>query len=1071
MQQTKYTRNALLQRRASSAEPNFSTIHRLHVLEILDTSHCFLNNRHGADCLENHFIFEQQQIALTAKLVHELARLHLGLRRHRDRPPPCLYCKPCTPAIKSGCAALSRKLPSILLTNANHLTNKIGLLNGLLDDSKVNIAFITETWFNEANSTVMKCRLNNDYYALSATRDDRGENKDGGGALILVARSYASACLPIQPSYPAAPSWFPRSKYATAPPLAIDLKIAKLKVNQLSRGYSSVITACAYIAEFSNDKTRQEAAIYQVAHAIIAASKCSSIGIRPLIIVAGDFNGANTCYLCSVLKLHKISSKATHRKGGSLDLVFTNAPKCYRARLWKPLGKSDHKIVLCYAEQPDYKSLLPKPSTRLVRSGLVGDTAHFLRNTDWSPFICSASLYPQQTADEFYTFIKAAEDFCQPLKPLKTRVDQPWMTAQIQQHIAQRRALFRAGKRDEYKMLSEAVEHEIYLRKYNYTKRQFTVTNPDYWNLVNDYRELKQVANQDPALAEALNEGFVSGWSGVAQPDLTAYTSLVCPPPFTPLFTAANVNASLRELNTSSPGPDGISAMLLKSARLELCDPISQMFNAWLSIGFVPSQWRAASITPIAKVDHPTSWSDYRPISLTSNLCKVFEKILVKFIVSHTSAIWTNNNQHGFLPGRSTLDASIRVLFDLEGAHDRKIQWLAIFFDFAKAFDLVPHDLLLEKLAAVLPPWLVRWIACYLSDRTQRVRVGDFSTEWKKVEAGVIQGSVLGPVLFLIFIADINDFMPAGVSFEKYADDIIAYIIGEQASLELPQRVAEAVEKWCSVNRMRLNASKCKVMHSKPNADFQPPMIKLANLPLESVEVYKYLGFYINPSFNSEIQWNKIEPSISKNLHLLKQLHSLGLNESILAAVFKSLVLSLLRYSSTILVACSAGIKSDMQVLQNKLLRTIGIKHDLALSKYGIQDVNDYITSVSLKQVTGILTTDGRKPRDHPLAMGLLSKRVAHSKFPFTIPRSHNDKFEQNAVILTLVHMRDNVYGTGRANHPPQPPPAPPAPPAAAKGPLCPNPACKQPTRPWSRLDLHLPSCLKKNPPPPSTEI
>ena len=299
---------------------------------------------------------------------------------------------------------------------------------------------------------------------------------------------------------------------------------------------------------------------------------------------------------------------------------------------------------------------------------------------------------------------------------------------------------------------------------------------------------------------------------------------------------------------------------------------------------------------------------------------------------------------------------------------------------------------------------------------------------------------MLGPVLFLIFIADINDFMPAGVSFEKYADDIIAYIIGEQASLELPQRVAEAVEKWCSVNRMRLNASKYKVMHSKPNADFQPPMIKLANLSLESVEVYKYLGFYINPSFNSEIQWNKIEPSISKNLHLLKQLHSLGLNESILAAVFKSLVLSLLRYSSTILVACSAGIKSDMQVLQNKLLRTIGIKHDLALSKYGIQDVNDYITSVSLKQVTGILTTDGRKPRDHPLAMGLLSKRVAHSKFPFTIPRSHNDKFEQNAVILTLVHMRDNVYGTGRANHPPQPPPAPPAPPAAAKGSLCPNP-------------------------------
>ena len=183
----------------------------------------------------------------------------------------------------------------------------------------------------------------------------------------------------------------------------------------------------------------------------------------------------------------------------------------------------------------------------------------------------------------------------------------------------------------------------------------------------------------------------------------------------------------------SSPGPDGISAVLLKHARLELCDTIALMFNAWLSIGFVPSQWRAASITPVAKIDHPASWSDYRPISLTSNLCKVFEKILVKFIIRTTSSIWQHNNQHGFLPGRSTTDAAVKVIFDLESAFDQRLLWLAIFFDFAKAFDLVPHDLLLQKLTPVLPPWLVRWIASYLSDRTQRVRVGQTTTEWKRV--------------------------------------------------------------------------------------------------------------------------------------------------------------------------------------------------------------------------------------------------------------------------------------------------------------------------------------------------
>ena len=113
----------------------------------------------------------------------------------------------------------------------------------------------------------------------------------------------------------------------------------------------------------------------------------------------------------------------------------------------------------------------------------------------------------------------------------------------------------------------------------------------------------------------------------------------------------------------------------------------------------------------------------------------MFEKILVKFIVNQTAPIWRTNNQHGFLTGRSTLDASIKVLFDLEGAHDRGNHWLAIFFDFAKAFDPVPHDLLLEKLSAVLPPWLVRWIACYLSDRTQRVRIGELSGRKSKLES------------------------------------------------------------------------------------------------------------------------------------------------------------------------------------------------------------------------------------------------------------------------------------------------------------------------------------------------
>ena len=192
-----------------------------------------------------------------------------------------------------------------------------------------------------------------------------------------------------------------------------------------------------------------------------------------------------------------------------------------------------------------------------------------------------------------------------------------------------------------------------------------------------------------------------------------------------------------------------MSPNLLKAARLEIYFFLAALFNIFIATGFVPSQWLSANITPIAKVDHPCKWSDYRPISLTSNLCKTFERVLAKYIIERTEHIWKSNKQHGFLPGRSTHDAIVQVLYDTGRAIDQRKSALAIFFDFAKAFDHVPHDRLLAKLALVLPLWLVRWIAVYLSNRKQRVKMANIETEWRSVKAGVIQGSVLGPILFI----------------------------------------------------------------------------------------------------------------------------------------------------------------------------------------------------------------------------------------------------------------------------------------------------------------------------------
>ncbi|XP_065658804.1 uncharacterized protein LOC136083336 [Hydra vulgaris] len=143
-------------------------------------------------------------------------------------------------------------------------------------------------------------------------------------------------------------------------------------------------------------------------------------------------------------------------------------------------------------------------------------------------------------------------------------------------------------------------------------------------------------------------------------------------------------------------------------------------------------------MTAIPKISNPQSSNDYRPIAITSALYKVFESIITIFIVHHTKHIWVSNKQFGILPGRCTMDAIIQIIEDWSHAKDNNKSIYAIFFDFEKAFDLVSHDKLLLKLVNILPSWLTSWIAAYLSNRQQRIKRNDHTTDWKCIEAGAL---------------------------------------------------------------------------------------------------------------------------------------------------------------------------------------------------------------------------------------------------------------------------------------------------------------------------------------------
>ena len=273
-----------------------------------------------------------------------------------------------------------------------------------------------------------------------------------------------------------------------------------------------------------------------------------------------------------------------------------------------------------------------------------------------------------------------------------------------------------------------------------------------------------------------------------------------------------------------------------------------------------------------------------------------------------------------------------------------------------------------------MEPWLISWLAAYLTGRRQRVKCGNITSEWADVEAGVIQGSVLGPILFILFISDINEFIPAGVEIEKYADDILAYITFKSASDlgTIPQQIADGVEKWCAINKMRLNPSKCKVLLVNPSS--QPDtalslslsLPTLSGLPVEVVSSYKYLGVILTGELNWDCQWDRVQSIIASVPFLLKRLKQLGFNQRILVNVYRSYALSHFTYSAPLLTSVSSTAKDEMASFQRRMLRIIGINAATALLTYKLSTIDELIESVCVKMLKKIIADP-----THPITINL----------------------------------------------------------------------------------------------------
>ena len=323
-----------------------------------------------------------------------------------------------------------------------------------------------------------------------------------------------------------------------------------------------------------------------------------------------------------------------------------------------------------------------------------------------------------------------------------------------------------------------------------------------------------------------------------------------------------------------SAGPDQIHPRVLKEIAHQIAKPLARIYQLSVSSGVVPCQWKLANVVPIFKKGSRSSPENYRPVSLTSVLSKLLEKLISKSLMEH---LLVNNiipkQQHGFLKGKSTATNLLESLSVWIEMQEHNVPLDVIYLDYSKAFDTVPHRRLVKKLESVgIRGKLLSWIEHFLVGRKQRVVVNGVMSEWIEVLSGVPQGSVLGPLLFLIFVSEIPGLVENFISL--FADDTKLY--GRNCGPSLQTDLTKLVD-WTKVMQMNFNASKCKVMHlGKQNPCASYTMINQSNeqCELETTSVEKDLGVHIDDqlSFQEHIvnQVNKANRALGALKHTFK---------------------------------------------------------------------------------------------------------------------------------------------------------------------------------------------------------
>ena len=641
-----------------------------------------------------------------------------------------------------------------------------------------------------------------------------------------------------------------------------------------------------------------------------------------------------------------------------LDLILTNEPLIVSdLHVDIPLASSDHNSINfelslthngCEYTCSDNSSHTLKKY--LWQKADYESISALLLNVDWSAFM-TTHLDPDSVWNGFCDILESA--FTQ-FVPAKETVTADFHSttikrfpAYINRLICRKRCLWRLMHADpdntviaeQYRNVANICRRSI--RDYAARKEIKLIDSANlgmFYKYVNSKMACKSgigslkaadgtLLTSDTAKAELLNEYFVSvcttdnGTLPVIDFGVPEEVQLD-----TVHFSPHAVMRAIARIKPStSPGPDGLPASVLRKLAPCISSPLSAMFSSFLSVGKVPSQWKTAIVTPVYKKGISSDCANYRPISLTCVVCKIMERIIACEVLAYARKNkLLSKSQHGFLSRRSTATNLLECLNDWTVSIKHKFSSDIIYIDYAKAFDSVCHNKLICKLSALgIRGSLLDWIKSFLSDRRQVTRVGQFYSSSRPITSGVVQGSCIGPLLFVLYINDLTNVLGDAVECKLFADDVKLYTaIRTSADQTRLQEALDRVVLWSDSWQLNISAKKCAKLTVGSHTLSMHKDYSLCGKKVSNVREYQDLGITIDQGLKFKTHIHTVVAKARQRASLILKCFS-SRDPNLLMRAFSVYVRPILEYASCTWSPTAVGLIDLLESVQRRFTKCL----------------------------------------------------------------------------------------------------------------------------------------------------